>query len=78
MNKLQKIKFVRDLSKSATDAIVDQIKDGKIPDNWDGHELRALLGELHAQSAGMSTICRDGRSKRSMAYRNTVIVNNLL
>lgn len=78
MTRTQQVKFVRDLSKSIADSIIKQINTGKIPENWDGHELRVLLEEHHSQSAGMSAIRRDGRSKLAMSYRNTVLVNNLL
>jgi hypothetical protein len=77
MTKTQQTKFVRDLSKTVADSIITQIKTGKIPDSWDGHELRVLLEEKHGESAGMSAIRLEGRSKRAMAYRNTVLVNNL-
>jgi hypothetical protein len=70
-------KFIRELSKNIADALCDYVTQGKIPDTWDGHELRALLAERHRQSASMSLVVRDHKSKRAKDFENTVIVNNL-
>lgn len=77
MNREQQEMLVRDISLNIADEIVTQIMAGKIPDTWDGHELRALLAERHASSAAMSLVVREPRRKRSRDYRNTVITNNL-
>lgn len=78
MTRTQQKAFIRDLSRSITREITTQISTGKIPPNWDGHELRVLLSERHAMSASMSVIAKNGRTSRARNYRNTVLVNNLL
>lgn len=43
MNKKEQIKFVEDLTESLRVTMKEAIIDEKIPDTWDGIELRALL-----------------------------------
>lgn len=43
MDKEQKIQFVADLMKSVRDDIVDEVRGGKIPEEWTGLELREYL-----------------------------------
>lgn len=64
MTKTDQKRFVRELSLTIATEIIDQIRDGKIPDNWDGHQLRVLLARRHQASASMSTVLKDRRSKR--------------
>lgn len=77
MTKKGQKKFVRELSKNIADSIVKQINDGKIPDRWDGHELRILLANRHQASASMSKHSQNPRSKAAREFKNTVLVNNL-
>lgn len=69
--------FVRELSSTIARDITAAITAGKIPAEWDGHELRALLAMRHAQSAAMSLVLREKRSKRARDFNNVVICNNL-
>ena len=74
MNRREKKRFVRDLMGSVQKQVLRQITDGKIPDEWDGHELRKLLADnFHHE---VSSTMRTDR-KRIKAYLHTVIVNNL-
>lgn len=75
MTKTEQKAFVRGLSKTIADEIIKQISEGRIPEEWDGHELRALLAYRHEQSAAMSLVRRDRRRKRD--FDNTLLVNNL-
>lgn len=43
LTKAQKAKFVRQLCRSVEKSVIAQIP--KMPDEWDGHELRELLAE---------------------------------
>jgi hypothetical protein len=70
-------KFVRGLSNSIAKHICALIDAGKIPESWDGHELRVLLGYEHDKSAKVTLVAREPRSKRARDFRNTIIVNNL-
>lgn len=50
-------------------------KANRMPDEWDGHELRTLLSEKFAQE---TTPCmNDKRGRRYRDYQNEVIVRNL-
>lgn len=76
MTKAEQKTFVRDLSKSVAKSICQQIADGKVPSNWDGHELRALLAYRHGLSASTGQLA-DKKSKRYRDFKNTVLVSNL-
>jgi hypothetical protein len=77
MTKAQQKKFVRGMSATIAADVCKQIAEGKIPENWDGHELRALLHYRHGLSAKMSDPMSDKRTRRARDFRNTIIVNNL-
>jgi hypothetical protein len=68
----QKI-FVSELCKVIEFHINKNIDDGKIPDEWDGCELRQLIAD---EAAYMSHYLKDNK-KRYREYTNTVLVNNL-
>ncbi len=72
MTKQEKIHFVTDLTNSLQTRLVQNIKAGKIPEDWDGIELRELIAEL-VQRQRVANF--KGRRKRD--YRNTMLVNNL-
>ena len=77
MTKEEQIAFVRELADAVTVSIVTNIANGKVPETWDGHELRQLLADRFAQSAGISDSMKNKRRARRRDYENTVIVNNL-
>ena len=71
MKKREQIKLVKDLTKSVAEGVVEAIRAGKIPEDWDGIELRQLLADkFEFERIEM------GR-KRKKDYRNTVLVDNL-
>ncbi len=65
--------LVIELCYNVRDSVLEQIKAGKVPKSWDGHELRQLLADRFAASAGTM---RPGSKKRK-EYENTKLVNNL-
>jgi hypothetical protein len=73
MNRKQQKTFVKALSKNIAKGICDWVDEGRIPETWDGHELRQLLADRHSESAERAL--RD--KKRRWKYHNTKIVNNL-
>lgn len=77
MTKEQQRQFVREISNSISNEICSHICEGKIPPEWNGHELRVLLAEKHAESGRMSCISKDGRSSRARAFRNHCLINGL-
>lgn len=60
---------------------MDQMKEtalkaaDRMPEDWDGHEIRAYLAEKFAFE--VSCVMRDKRSRRVREFRNTMAVNNL-
>ncbi len=77
MDRKEQKAFVRDLSRRVAESICDQIDRRVIPETWDGHELRSLLAYRHEESAKMTSIRKEPRSKRSRDFRNTIIVESL-
>ena len=77
MTRTQQKKFVKELATRVANEIREQILSGKIPEEWDGHELRCLLADRFNASADMSVIKAEPRQRRARNYRNTVLVNNL-
>lgn len=80
MNTKEKCKFVTDLAASLTREMHMLICAGRIPAEWDGHELRVLMAEKFIVEAAYS-VSRHGslqkRGARYRAFRNTIRVNNL-
>lgn len=75
MDKREQKRFVRELIHYVQTDVLDRIKDGRIPPEWDGIELRQFLSDRF-QRAAFSHILKENR-KRWKAYKNTVLVNNL-
>ena len=73
MDRYEKRLFIDDLCDSIKLTVVDSIS--KMPEEWDGFELRELIAEKATQSAGW--LNKPENRKRRKDYRNTVIVRNL-
>ena len=74
MTKTQQKAFVRSLAKSVVAECVGHIRADKVPESWDGHELRMWMAEKFEDSAEMSVIHKEPRSRRARAYRNYMLV----
>lgn len=72
----QKIQFITNLMDSVRDELCRKVNDGRIPAEWDGHELRELMAEKFAAEATCAEM-KDRRSVRYKAYRNAVVTFNL-
>lgn len=77
MTKDEQAAFVTSMTDGIRKEITTAIRAGRIPPEWNGHELRMLLAEKFRDAAGMSVLKIYPRSKRTKDYRNTVIINNL-
>jgi hypothetical protein len=73
MNKKEKVDFVSSMCSSIREEIQQHIIQDRIPDEWDGHELRQLLAEKFQ----WETVMTDKRSRRYREYKNDVITKNL-
>lgn len=70
MTKDEQIHFVKEMCHNLAESVIHDIDAGKVPDNWDGIELRQLLSDRVEWSSILT-----GRRKRD--YKNTVLVNGL-
>ena len=68
-----KQRFIKNLTGSVAAELCSKAR--LMPEEWDGHELRALLAEKFASEVGSPM--RDQRSRRYRDYQNEVIVRNL-
>lgn len=73
MTREEKKEFVKNLTESVARHIIQHIDCSKIPDEWDGVELRWLLEMEFEQEAKFGK--RSGSRRRK--FLNTVNVNNL-
>lgn len=69
MNKNEQKKFTRAIVKHAAESVIRDIESGKIPEAWDGIELRELLADRIKW--------HNMEKRRAREYRNTVLVNGL-
>lgn len=74
MTKIEQKRFIKDLCGNIESDIRSKIAAGKIPTEWDGHELRQLVADKAKEAA--SRVMVDNKRRRD-EYENTVIVNNL-
>jgi len=70
MNAQQQKTLTEDITRRAAEFVTKQIESGKIPESWDGIELREYLADTIRWNSPM-----DKRRKRE--YNNTVMVNGL-
>ena len=75
MNKKEQKQFVRELMDDVLLDIYQKIDDNKIPEGWDGIELRWLLRERFADCVWDGIDQNNKKRKRN--FNNTVLVNNL-
>ena len=77
MNKRQKSKFVRDLTKAVTKQILDRVPD--MPEEWDAIELRQYVADMFERNClGIRAqhIAMGDRQRRS-AYKHAVAERKL-
>jgi hypothetical protein len=77
MNRAEQKGFVREMSKTIADDICAFIDEGRIPEDWDGHEFLVLLASRHSESADMSSIRRHPQRKRAGDFRNHCMIMGL-
>lgn len=74
MTPIQKRAFIDELINNVHSEIVNRIP--KMPDEWDGHELRRYIADKFNDSA--MTVGKDkSYARRFREYKNTVIIQNL-
>jgi len=73
MTSQEKREFVSELVARIELSVFDDLKAGRVPEGWDGIELRWLLAERFAGASPIGTLYR----KRRGSFKNHCIVNNL-
>lgn len=73
MTKDEQMKFVAYLTASITKDLFTKLQDGRVPEEWDGHELRQWIADTFMESG----VIHPMKGKRLKDYKNTLIVNNL-
>lgn len=72
MTKQEKVDFVTEICDRHWLFIINNIQDGKVPEEWNGLELRQyIIDTFKGCKLGEMSI------ERKRDYKNTVIVNNL-
>jgi hypothetical protein len=78
MTKLEQIRFIKDLTNSISDRMIDKISQDKVPNSWDGFELRHWLNKIiEFENIWSDKIRKKPWRKRIKDCNNTMIVNNL-
>jgi hypothetical protein len=72
MTKREKIEFISDLMESVTNSLKANVE--KMPDEWDGHELRQYMADFVTEQVVIRTMLT---GKRLKEYKNEVMVRNL-
>lgn len=71
MNREEQTVFVTDLVASVQAKLLADIEAGKVPADWDGHELRHLLARIFARQT--TTLA----PARKRAFEQVIVVNDL-
>lgn len=77
MTKVQQKEFVRALMKAIQKEIIEQITQGKVPQEWDGIELRALIEHHASEAACLIHEKEKHRRKQLREFKRVVLVNYL-
>ena len=72
MTREEQIYFVRELSRTVTNDIVTLINAGKIPEDWNGIELRKYTGDVASECSRAILV-----GKRLKNYRHEIVMRNL-
>lgn len=75
MTKADQVAFITNLAQS----FVEDFKrvSPKVPENWDGHELRAWFSDTVSDRTRHNVIKQNPRSARTREYKNDVIMKGL-
>lgn len=69
-------RIVKETCKGIEALVCGQIDAGKIPEEWDGHELRRLIADLADERWASISLCSHP-GKRRREYENTRMINNI-
>lgn len=69
MKRSEQLRIINEMTKGLKTHLVTALKDGKIPESWDGHELRSLLGAV-VQNRYVTKI----EGKRKKDFKNHLLI----
>jgi len=75
MNLEERKRFITELCNNVRDELLKAAD--RMPDAWDGHELRQILTDRFTESSNMSDPMRNKRGRRRRDYENEKLVSNL-
>ncbi len=70
MTQKEQVEFVFDMSGCIQDEVIRLIHSGRVPDDFDGHELRVLLSDKFKDAARMSLLRQHPHGSRNKSYKN--------
>jgi hypothetical protein len=68
--------IVADICDGLRNDLFKHLDAGRVPENWDGNELRQWISDYLEANYNYRSMLRFGR-KRMKDYRNDVLINNL-
>lgn len=69
--------FIENMCNAVKHELQSKIESGKVPENWNGFELRWWLRDTFKNECSHGDSAYNGKSKRKRDYVNDVIINNL-
>ena len=72
MTKKDQVRFIKHHAAAYVAELVSKVEAGKVPENWDGHELRVWFADKVNQDANSSVLRTEPRGKRNRDYVNTI------
>jgi len=76
-HQVAQVSLVNSLCMTMALEIGEAVSESKIPEEWDGHELREYIAELAARLASRSLINKKPRSARARAFHSHVRTTTL-
>ena len=73
MTQAEQTEFIRQLTSSIADAMIEKCEAGKVPAHWDGKQLRTWIAETFAEQSWAQKMTR----KERRDYDNDIYNNGL-
>jgi hypothetical protein len=81
MKRIDQKRLVKTLIRSVEKALQDTLNSGRVPENWDGIELRQWVAEAFAKEGTTNVKATNYfpllTGKRLKGFKNDIVVNNL-
>ena len=77
MSKHEQKRYIKEYAATFVEEMTALITAGKVPEEWDGHELRLWFSIKAGDNAKASILRRMPRGKRARDFNNALICHNL-